>query len=1016
LKQFNRQKQPQEIEGRTFMKSNTLLRASLLASAASACILTSAPAFAQEAAEGAEEVIIVTGSRIASPAAESASPLQVVSAANIEESGVTNIQELLLKNPAFGSPTFARTNTAFATAGVGVATVDLRNLGVDRTLVLINGRRVVSGVPGSFAVDLNIIPTPFLEGVDVLTGGASAVYGSDAVAGVVNFRYKTDFDGLELNGKAGFSPRGDDGRQEVNLTFGKNFADDRANVMLYGGYSKEGKVLKRNRSTEEGSMAIDETNLRTLTGNDEDYFKARRPFLSGFAPQGRYYTDNIVWTYGPSGALQPCATTNGLTCGGGAGIGPNGFNRSEFRYMAVPVERFTAAGRANFEASPAANLFLEVNYAKTKSTTNIEPFPLASDDIKAFAGDSPSGQINMESLVNGVLYRNPYIPDAIFNDSSDSDGDGLRDIFFDKRLADFGPRAQSVSRDTFRIVGGINGSFLDDRFKYEVYGLYGSNKEAQNGSGQFNGPRFFQALQAIRDVNDLDGDNNRTEIICANAAARAAGCIPANPFGVGSLAPATSWLAAPSELNTKVTQTMFAGNVSGELFSLGLGADAIQFSIGGEYRKETSRSEFDELTQGGLNGGNELPATRGKFDVYEGFGEVQVPIIQDRPMFHSLSVRGAVRVSDYSTVGQTFSYNYGGEWAPIEDIRFRVMQARSVRAPNVDDLFAPPQQDFPSGLEDPCEGITLASTGATATNCLAAPGVRANIAANGGVFAISQADLQGITSFAGGNLALKEEKGDSFTAGVVINPRSVDALRNLVFTADYFNIRIKSAIVDTPLQFILDQCYSGANTELCDFIVRRPTAVGANNAGSLDEVNSGPSNSGGTKTSGLDFTLTYSTGLNGIGIGNGTAMVRVSYTRLLSGFDIPLPGSDKDRFAGEVGASKNRWTATTGFEIGSFGLNFTGTYIGDASLDDQRTGEVPGANPLYIIKHQFYLDAQARIKVGDDAEFFVGGDNLLDNKPPFLADLQTDAAGQSTATGVYDALGRRFYVGFRGKF
>ena len=1008
-------------KGTETLKKNTI--SALKAGAAPFVLglaMITAPALAQDTAatEAAEsdEVIVVTGSRIINAQAESASPLQIVSAEQIDDSGSINIQDLLLENPILGTPTFSRTNTAFATAGAGVATVDLRNLGVDRTLVLINGRRVVSGVPGSNAVDLNIIPTQFLERVDILTGGASAVYGSDAVAGVINFVYKKNFDGIELNAQTGISERGDGRDTQANLLVGKNFAEGRGNIMAFAGYSKQGTVLKKNRSTEAGSMALDATSLGlAVTGLDQDLFTPFRPNFSGFAPQGRYYTDNFTFTFDKSGALRPCASRSGGTCDlsgtplegsalDGTQIGPDGFNRSDFRYLAVPVERYIGAVRADFEISPALKFFVEGNYARTKVSTIIEPFPLASDDIFPDSG----GQVPIESNVAGIIYRNPFVPDAIYSDASDSDGDGLRDIFFDKRLADFGGRASQAKRDTFRIAGGITGEVFKT-FNYEVYGVYGQSKEAQTGSGQFNQPNFQQALNAIRDVNDINGNGNRSEIICANAAARAAGCTPANIYGVGTLAPALAYLAAPQTLDTKVTQFVTGASLSGQLFSLGTGAGPVSIAVGGEFRRETSDSRFDMLSQLGLNGGNALPATTGKFDVLEGYAEAIVPLLADRPFFHDLSIRGAVRVSDYSTVGRTFSYNYGAEWAPVEDIRFRAMKARSVRAPNVSELFSPPQQDFPPGLVDPCIDVTAAATGALATNCRAAVGVNANIAANG-AFAASQADLQGITSFAGGNPALTEEKGDSFTAGVVITPKSL-GIQGLTLTVDYFNIKIAGAIVDTPLQFILDQCYNQSNTALCDFIVRRPNVQGPNNAGSLDEVNSGPSNSGGLGTSGIDATLGYRHDFGDFDLG-----VRVAYTHLLKGFLVPLPGAASDEFAGEIGASKERFTTNLSLGYRNFGLTLTGTYIGKASLDDQLVGAKPGTNPLYDIAAEFYLDAQMRFKVEDRFEFYMGADNLLDNKPPFLADLQDEAGGIDTASGTYDALGRRFYAGFRIKY
>ncbi len=941
-----------------------------------------------------DSVIIVTGSRIAMPQATSASPLQVVGAEQIAQAGSINVQDVLLQNPAFGNPGISRTNSSFATQGAGAATVNLRNLGEDRTLVLLNGRRFVSGQPGSQAVDLNVIPTQMLDRVDVLTGGASAVYGSDAVAGVVNLIYKTKFDGIQLGAQSGISQYGDGHDWQANVLFGKNFADDRGNIMLFGGYSKQGTVYKRNRSTQAGSSSVDTTSTGgSLTGDPAEIF-VPSVLLSGFTPGGRIYAGDSRFTYSPDNILRDCSD---VSCGG--------FNRSQYRYLAVPVERYVAAGRANFEVSPALNLFLEGNFARTQVNTVIEPFPLSSDLVDIPTG----GQVPIETVVGGVTYRNPFVPDAIFNAATDTDGDGLRDIFFDRRLSDLGPRAQSAKRDLYRIAGGANGTFMEDRFNYEVYAIYGESSEHQTGAGQFDSTKFTQALTAYRDP--VSG-----QIQCADPQARAAGCIPANIYGINTLAPAASWIAAPTTLDAKVTQFVAGGNVSGKLFSL-FGADPIGVSVGGEYRRETSSNVFDLLTQAGLNGNNALPSTSGRFHLWEGFAEAIVPLIQDQPFVHDLRIRGAVRVSDYSTIGSTVSYNYGAEWSPVEDIRFRVIQARSVRAPNINELFAAPQQDFPSGLQDPCAGITATTAGTLAQNCRAAPGVAANIALNG-AFTVNQADLQGITSFGGGNPNLQEEKGDSFTAGVVINPRSIDALRNLVLTVDYFNIKVNDAIVSTPLQFILSQCYNNSIQSYCDLIVRRPAAVGPNSAGSLDEVNTGPSNSGGLRTSGIDATLSYRQDLAQLGL-SGMLNLRASYTRLIKGYSVPLPNSDRDYFAGEIGAAKNRFTANVGYDNGWFGATVTGTYIGASYLDDQFIlSNFPGMSThdkAFRISPEFYLDAQLRFRASDRFEFYVGGDNLLNNRPPYLADIGA-SAGQDTDAGVYDALLRRYYAGVRLSF
>jgi outer membrane receptor protein involved in Fe transport len=976
-----------------------------VAPAALGLALLATPAFAQDAAPQADASadaatpIVVTGSRIASPELAESIPVQAVTAADIERQGAPNLQDILLKSPTMGTPSISRTNSSFANSSAGVATVDLRNLGIDRTLVLIDGRRVVAGIPGSSAVDLNTIPSSFIDRVEILTGGASAVYGSDAVAGVVNIVTKRSFTGVEANVQYGLSRYGDDAEKQANLTVGAEFDGGRGNVMAYVGYTKQDPVFKRDRSTEGGSSAVDQTSLGgSITGVIDDVFTPQ-VLQSGFTPAGRYFTDNGVFTY-----------TNGqLVPGGGAG-----FNRSAFRYLALPVERYLAAFKGNYEISEAANVFIEGNYASSRVKTNIEAFPLGSDNITV------DGQIPIETRYNGTIVRNPFVPDAIYNDASDNNGDGLRDIFVTKRLADLGNRTSDASRDTFRIVAGVNGKIAEG-WKYETYFIHGETKESQTGTGQVNVLNFRNALNAAVDTADVNGNGNRTEIICADANARADGCIPANIFGPGSLAPAAAYLAAPTSLNTRTTQTVVGGNITGQLFSLGFGADPIAVNVGAEYRTEYAQAVPDVLTQQGLNANNKIPPTEGSFNVKEAFGEVLIPVLQDRPFFKSLSLKAAIRASDYSTVGTNYSYNFGGEWAPSDDIRFRVTRAQTVRAPNINELFGPVSQDFPSNLNDPCNGITLATTGALADRCRAAPGVVANINANG-AFTVSQADKQGITSFAGGNPRLQEEKGKSWTAGVVLTPRSIDALRNMSLSVDYFDIDIQDAIVSTPLQFILQQCYAAGVQSFCNFITRRPAAAGNNNAGSLDEVNGGLTNSGGQRSSGIDVTYNYRQDLDKLGL-PGAMNLKVSYTHLLKGYLIPLVGSPKDYTKGEVGNATDRFVATVGYREEGYDWSFTGTYFGPSYLDDQLLASLTDANGNSIDRHdprakvhaEFYLDSQIRFHIGEHYDFYMGVNNILDNKPPFLADIGS-STGQATDAGTYDALGRRYYAGVKLRF
>jgi len=972
----------------------------------SAALFANTAAFAQEqdADEKPMEEVVVTGSRIVSTNLDSPSPVQTISSEDIAKTGVVNLQDILLKNPTFGTPTLSRTNSNFLTSGAGVATVDLRNLGIDRTLTLVDGRRFVSGLPGSAAVDYNTIPAQFIERVDVLTGGASAVYGSDAVAGVVNIIYKKNFEGVAFDGQYGESAESDDQQTQFGVTFGTNTEDGRGNIMAHVGYTKQGAVYSADRER----SAIDQISTgAALTGAQEDMFEITRPFYSSFAPQGRFFTATQPmgvpggsFTYDAAGNVIPWSTN------GSATAAATGFNRSAFRTIAVPIERYLFAGRGSFEFVEGHSAFFEGTYASSNSTSKLEPYPLGAEDIYPATG----GQTPIEFDVNGVLTRNPIVPDVVFNNAADEDGDGLRDFYFTKRMADFGTRGNNAKRDTFRVVGGLEGAFASDKWHYEGFYSFGQTKEAQTSDGQVNVLNFRNALEAIPDADDVDGDGNVTEAICRDQHARAQGCVPVNVFGFNSMSPAAvNYIQAPGSLSTFTSQKVIGASLSGEVFDMPAGPFAI--AVGAEYREEFSSSEFDPLTQAGLNAGNAIPPTQGEFDVKEAYLEMNVPLLKEMTMADSLSFRGAVRASDYSTVGNTLSWNAGLEWAPIPSLRFRAIKALSTRAPNINELYSPPSQTFPTGVVDPCLGVTATSTTSQSAACRAAPGVGGNIAANGS-FTLNQADIQGISGFDRGNPDLSEEEGDSWTIGAVIQPEGAGFLDKFDFTVDYYKIDISDAIVQTDRNFILNQCYGGGNQSFCNFVTRRPAAVGANSSGSIEFLDAGVTNSGGEFAEGVDLTVGFNTP-----IGAGKFMANLSYTHVLDHYLIPLPDEDKDQLSGEVGDSDDKAYLTLGYNIGKFGGTLQTTYISSASLDDGFLAAYDLEPGSVNIPSATYLDVQFTWSPGDSYQIYLGANNILDEEPPLvISGLPGDVTGTETDAGTYDAIGRRFYGGVRIKF
>jgi outer membrane receptor protein involved in Fe transport len=929
----------------------------------------------------------VTGSRIASPNAESPSPLQVLSAADIAASGATNLQQVLLENPTMGSPAISRTNSAFQTASVGVATVDLRNLGTSRTLVLVNGRRFVAGIPGESAVDLNSIPTDFIERVELLTGGASAAYGSDAVAGVVNIITKRNFNGIMLDAQAGQSSKSDDQKRKFSATFGTS--NDDGFLMGHLGYSRQGQVWSRDRE----ASRIDQQTHANSTGKGSDLFVVDRPFYSSFAPQGRFFPDSGSFTYDKAGNIIPWSTN------GTATIPASGFNRNEWRSIAVPVERYLFATNGELKINEKTRAFMEGTYASSHVSTNIEPYPLGAEDIFPASG----GQVPAGSFVNGVLVKNPLVPQYLYDRISDNDGDGIPDYYFTRRMAEVGGRGSTADRDTFRFATGIKGEF--DAWKtwsYEVYGAYGQTKESQESTGQVNVLNFANALQAIPGANG-------GAPVCANANAVAQGCVPINVFGFNSISPeALKYVTAPGSLLTRTTQKLVGGQINSEIWDLPAGPLGV--AAGFEWRKEFSSAVPDALTQAGLNAGNATPPTSGEFTVKEIFLETRVPLLKDMPFVKSLNFLGAFRHGDYSSVGSTNSWNAGFEWAAIDDLKFRGTRSLSTRAPNINELYQAPSQDFPSGLNDPCVGVTATSGGPYAALCRAAPGVAANIAANGS-FTLGQADIQGVSGYNRGNPNLKAEKGRSTTVGVVWTPRSISMLKRFTFTADYFNIKIADAIVSTPRQYALEACYSGANPAMCSFITRRPAAIGANSAGSLDLVDTAVSNTGGFATEGIDLTAAWNDR-----VGPGRLSTKLAYTYVKQGYNVPTPGADRDPFDGEIGAPKNKALFDIGYKWNELSVSATMTYLGRSALDDQYLTGL-GLSPNSVkFGSRTYTDLQASYQVMKGTELYFGLNNAFDTRAPaIISGMPGSSTGTETAAGTYDPIGRRWYAGVRVK-
>ncbi len=939
--------------------NGTAARVACYVAAALATLAAGTAAQAQDQGSEADvlDTVIVTGSRIARTEVESSVPVQVVGAEAIAAQGSQNVVDILQELPSFGTAGFSRANSNFSVFGNGVATLNLRNAGDQRTLVLINGRRAVSGIGGTSTVDINNIPTALISDIQIITGGASAVYGSEAIAGVVNFVLKNDFEGFEFRGQTGQTSQSDTERTLGSLTAGFNLGD-RGNVTANVTWDKDAGLRSKNRAI----SAVD------------------RPFRSGFVPQGRFFATN-QWTFD---------SNNNLIIWRGSNV--DGFNRNAERYISVPVERLLLTTLANFRISDGLELFFEGSYSDVKSRSRLEP--LATDNSDAI--DPATGD-----PYAGLTLDNPFIPAAIRNEMIAS---GQTELPFFKRMSGVFDRSNRNDREFHRAVAGVKGTIFDDW----DWDLYANTSRTSDYTFSETGlrDRYFFALDVIADP--MTG-----QPICRNAAARAAGCAPFNPFGFNSVsAAAAAYLTNNGQaLDTylaTVDQRIVAANIVGEAFELPAGA--LKVAAGVERRQEKSSERFSPETQAGNTLGNALTNTVGRYSVTEAYLETVLPLIAGE---QKLEVEAAGRWGDYSTVGEVFSWKGGLTWSPVDSLRLRAVYSSATRAPNIGELFAGQSQTFPSGLVDPCAGVTATSTGAIDNYCRSLPGFAQNIAANMGVFTYDpNRDIQSIQGFDGGNPNLDEETAKTLTAGFVWTP---DFLPRFQLSIDYFSIEVEDAIQLVPRQFIINQCVNSLGTsELCAFITREPAnPVRPRSPGTIWQVNSGPVNAASIETAGIDLASKWAHTFDN---GN-TFTVGLTYTYLDKLTLQPLPDEPVEDNKGQLNGDgrlgagfEHRANLNLGYQIGGFRATWRTNY--QSSIVDTLPATLP--IPAY-----FYHDLQLRYSWGDDDQYaaYFGVDNVFDKKPPLVEqNFASNITGTETAAESYDAIGRFLYAGFTVKF
>ncbi len=981
-------------------------KASLLAGTIMAGAVFAAPAYAQTetVSDSAEETtestaIVVTGSRIQRTDLQSTSPVTVVSAEEFRLTGAVNVEQVLNTLPQVLPGVTGFSNNP----GNGAVTLNLRNLGATRTLVLVNGRRWMFYDTNQI-VDLNTIPQFLLGGVDVVTGGASAVYGSDAVAGVVNFNLR-DIEGLELGGSYSLTGRGDAARYQFNAAIGSAFDDGRGAVTMYANYTRRDPVFQDARVFSERA-AGDGCIVPGSTGRGD----IGTPFPSGiavgtciarggelgFVPQGSATTPTGTFNAGPTGAQ---STYIFNPTGGGSRLFQDPadlYNFAPDNYLQLPQERYLIGAYGHYEFSDGIEAYSELSFVR--------------NDVDQELAPTPAG-VAAPLFVNSPFFNEQTRALLLQNPVATATGPDYRTTQVNFRFNDIGARNSSFAREAFRVLGGVRGG-ITDNINFDAFYSYSRTTNTNIQRGNIARSRFINALT----TEFVPGST--TEQRCRDASARAAGCVPLNVFGT-SLAsqPALNYLSINATNITESELTNAVASVNGTLFNLGFGADDIGFAFGAEYRKMNSNFIPDTfLASGDVLGFNAGLPTSGGYDVKEVFGELRVPIVEDG-LIHLLEVNGAFRYSDYSLdrVGGNWTYNLGGDFAPIEGIRFRGQYSRAVRAPNVQDLFGGASTGFP-GATDPCSdrGPVAERTDALRAFCIAS-GVPA-----AAVFTRAVQPNAQIQADFGGNPNVGEETSDTYTIGVVIQPSFVPRLN---ITVDYFNITVEDTINTRlgGLATALSLCFNTVQdlqTPTCEaFVGKRNTGTGALglNSGGLN-----PSlvqdNVGKLETAGIDFQVDYSLPLFDGELG---LFFLATYLDKYRNTPVALLPLRENIVEGTYGLPEYRHNMRVTYTQGP--ALFSVRWRHEGSTEDFRVQNTFSGNdriennalPLRSIGAFNYIDLAVSFDIDERMTMNAGVNNLFDKAPPVLG---AAAEQGNTLPSFFDVLGRDFFVGVNFRF
>ena len=954
-------------------------------------------AHAQESA-GADDLdtVVVTGSRIRSANLESSSPVTQVTAADVATQGVTRIEDLINQLPQ----AFAAQNATVANGASGTATVNLRGLGSSRTLVLVDGRRLPYGGVTNSAADLNQIPSQLIERVEVLTGGASAVYGSDAVAGVVNFITKKDFEGVEVSGQYSFYQHNNNfggpgavklrdviaGRaatnpaqfklpdnnvtdgfgREASILVGVSTEDGRGNFTAYAGWMENDEILQRDRDFSACALNPGPTTSFSCGGSST----ASPARITDFA------TYNFTVAQDGSG----WRNFNGAT---------DQYNFGPTNHYLRPSSRYNVGASGHYELSEKVDVYTQLMFTDYRSIAQIAPGGIFLD----------TSTINCD---------NPFIPAnrlaAIGCTPALVASGGSTTMYIGRRNTEGGGRQQSFANTSFRAVVGVRGA-LSDSWDYDVSFQRSTVQAQQETLNYFVIDRIGKALDAVRLPSG--------QVVCRDAGARADGCVPYNPFQLnGVTQEALEYLQAPGIQLGTIDQDVALATVSGDTgFKLPTAEENIQVAVGAEYRRDKLKNSTDSLlATAALSGtGGATIGITGSTNVKDLFAEARIPLVQGKALADSLVADVAYRFSDYGAI-DTDTYKFGLEWSPISSIKLRGSYQRAVRAANIVELFTAQGFNLFDIDGDPCgegrsENAAVAPGGVTASvaECIAT-GVPAG---NVGSPALDSPAGQ-YQFLQGGNPDLKPEESDTYTVGVIFQPEFAPGL---IMSVDWFNIRIDGTISSYGSANTLRACYNNNDAAACSRIKRN--ALGQLWLGSGNVVDTNI-NIGAVETTGIDLNASYS----GLSLGKaGDLNFSITGTYLQDLITEPGPGLQPydcvGFFAGSCGTPNPEWRHQ--FRVGwetpwNLDLALTWRYYGEVEQF-----QTPANRIDRVLGAQSYYDLAGTYSFSEKASVVLGVNNILDTDPDINGSVGTTGNG-NTYPQTYDALGRYLFARVRVQF